>query len=318
MVDMPPEDHGIKSKWLLQLLKLRVWIFDHIHPSELQVTLAWAGIIGFTGGVSSVTFRKLTHWVHWFSLSNARAGRKLHALQLVAAAAHPGGRAGCWPASRSYLGMRWKSRRSSTDYMEAIALGDGVVSARGQPGEKRLGAFLHRLRRLHRPRRPVGAALRDDRLAHRPGAQDARPCNCACSWPAARRRASPPPTMPPSPARSSSRRSSSQSLCHGDLRAAGLRLGGLDADRAAFPRRKSALRNPVPVRLGLELGDPAPTCCSGSSREWPRPGFCACCGAASGLCQAPAARHLRLALGGLIVGVLAIHYPRSAATATAW
>src|SRR5258708_24166123 len=62
---MPPEDQGIKSTRLIKLLKLRVWISELVQPSELQVTLFWAGIIGFTGGAASVLFRKLSNGVHY-------------------------------------------------------------------------------------------------------------------------------------------------------------------------------------------------------------------------------------------------------------
>lgn len=127
---MPSEDQGIKNNWLLKLLKLRVWISDHVQPSELQITLAWAGVIGFTGGAASVLFRKLTLFVHWVftgqSLGTVESFENLAWWQKLAVPTIGGALAGF----TLYLGTRIHSRKSSTDYMEAIALGDGVVPAR--------------------------------------------------------------------------------------------------------------------------------------------------------------------------------------------
>src|ERR1700677_1295132 len=127
---MSSENPGIKSGWLFKLLKLRVWIFDHVQPSELQVTLFWAGIIGFTGGVSSVLFRKLSNVVHWlFTQQHAGTVESFEHLAwwqrlLVPAAG------GALAGFVLYLGTRLSTQKHSTDYMEAIVLRDGVVPAR--------------------------------------------------------------------------------------------------------------------------------------------------------------------------------------------
>ena len=128
---MPPEEQGIKNSRLLKLLKLRVWIFERIQLSELQVTLAWAGVIGFTGGAASVAFRKLVQLVHWAFTQQTDPGvvesfEHLAWWQRLVVPAIGGAIAGFI----LYLGTRISSRKSSTDYMEAIALGDGVVPAR--------------------------------------------------------------------------------------------------------------------------------------------------------------------------------------------
>ena len=124
------DEQGIKNNWLLRLLKLRVWIFDRIHPSELQATLFWAGVIGFTGGVSSVLYRKLADLVRWvFTGQTTQLVESFEHLPLWQRVIVPtigGGLAGFV----LYLGTRINSRKSSTDYMEAIALGDGIVPAR--------------------------------------------------------------------------------------------------------------------------------------------------------------------------------------------
>ncbi|MSR65465.1 MAG: voltage-gated chloride channel ClcB [Verrucomicrobiae bacterium] len=115
---------------VIRLLKLQVWLAEKLRPSELQSTLFWAGIVGFFGGLSSVLFREaisrlqllLTHrhgdfveiatdleW--WGRLLVPTAGGFLAGAVL-------------------YFGMRLTRGQSSTDYLEAIALGDGVIRSR--------------------------------------------------------------------------------------------------------------------------------------------------------------------------------------------
>ncbi len=115
---------------LLPLLKLRVWISELIRPSELQITLFWAGIIGFLGAVSSVAFRRLTDFVHWL-LTQRHDGfvesfAHLTWWQRLATPAVGGLLAGF----TIFFGMRLRRAKISTDYMEAIVLGDGIVPAR--------------------------------------------------------------------------------------------------------------------------------------------------------------------------------------------
>ena len=112
------------------LLRLRVWLAEIIRPNELQVTLVWAGIIGFAGACASVAFRKLTGLVH-FALTQQGGGlvesfEHLSRTQRLIVPAVGGLLAGL----ALYVGMRWGRRKSSTDYMEAIVLGDGVISSR--------------------------------------------------------------------------------------------------------------------------------------------------------------------------------------------
>jgi hypothetical protein len=45
-------------------LKFWVWFKERAHPSDLQVTLVWAGIVGFCGALSSIAFRFATSVVH--------------------------------------------------------------------------------------------------------------------------------------------------------------------------------------------------------------------------------------------------------------
>lgn len=116
---------------LVRLLKLRVWVAEIIHPSELQITLVWAGVVGFLGGGSSIIFRWLTRFLNNALTQQQGTGGLVESFSHLA-----GWQCFCLPAVGGILagwvlllGERWRGK-SSTDYMEAIAVGDGMVSAR--------------------------------------------------------------------------------------------------------------------------------------------------------------------------------------------
>ena len=48
----------------LRRLKWWVWFKEIAHPSDLQITLAWAGAIGCGGALTSIGFRDLTSELH--------------------------------------------------------------------------------------------------------------------------------------------------------------------------------------------------------------------------------------------------------------
>ena len=118
------------GNWLLPLLKLRIRLAGFATQNETQVTLFWAGLIGFLGGAASVGFRKLTDGMLW--LFTHQTGGQVEAFRLL----------GPWeriviPAAGGLLagltllfGARLQRRKSSTDYMEAIVVGTGEISAR--------------------------------------------------------------------------------------------------------------------------------------------------------------------------------------------
>lgn len=118
------------GKWLLPLLKARVWFSETIRPTELQITLAWAGVIGLLGALSSVAFRRLTAAAHW--MLTGQTGGYVESFshlpwwaRLVIPAI-----GGVLAGVTLLLGARFRAGKSSTDYMEAVVLGDGVVSSR--------------------------------------------------------------------------------------------------------------------------------------------------------------------------------------------
>ncbi|MFL6542969.1 MAG: ClcB-like voltage-gated chloride channel protein [Chthoniobacterales bacterium] len=111
-------------------LKLRVWIAEVVRPSELQVTLCWAGLIGFLGAVASFGFRELTEFVHW--LFTQRIGDYASTF-----AALPYWRRLITPAIGGliagailYAGTRFRRSKYTTDYMEAVVVGEGLIALR--------------------------------------------------------------------------------------------------------------------------------------------------------------------------------------------
>src|SRR5947208_6946657 len=58
---------GLLMRRLLRLLRWRVWIQEKLQPTEWQVTLAWAAVVGFLGALASIVFTTLTENIYlWF------------------------------------------------------------------------------------------------------------------------------------------------------------------------------------------------------------------------------------------------------------
>ena len=116
--------------WHLPILRFWVWFTDLVQPSELQITLIWAGVIGFFGALASIGFRDLVQIVHHFLTGHTgslvESFRQLDWWHRLLIPVIGGAIAG----SVLYFGSRIRSGKSTTDYMEAIVLGDGVISSR--------------------------------------------------------------------------------------------------------------------------------------------------------------------------------------------
>ena len=112
-------------------LKLWVWFSERAHPSDLQVTLFWAGVVGFCGAVCSIAFRFATDVVHRLLTGSSGPGLVESFAQLppLLRFAIPG-LGGLLAGGVLYLGMRWHGQVVTTDYMEAVVLSDGKISAR--------------------------------------------------------------------------------------------------------------------------------------------------------------------------------------------
>ena len=119
-----------RRTWQLRLLRAWVLFSELVRPSELQVTLIWAGVIGFLGALASVGFRDLAQGLHWLTTGHTGSlvdsFTRLAPWQRILLPVAGGALAGITLSFAS----RIKPGRSTTDYMEAIVLGDGIISSR--------------------------------------------------------------------------------------------------------------------------------------------------------------------------------------------
>jgi CIC family chloride channel protein len=121
---------GVKPLSLVRLLKLRLWLAALIRPRELQITLVYAGLVGFFGGLSSAGFRVLIGKLQ-LAFTGQDAGL-VHAAQGMVwwqRLTIPTLGALC-AGLMLELGARLARGRRSTDFMEAIVLSDGVIYPR--------------------------------------------------------------------------------------------------------------------------------------------------------------------------------------------
>ncbi len=115
----------------LRQIKLWIWFKEIAHPSDLQVTLFWSGVIGFSGAVCSIAFRYCTSIAHKLLTGSSAPGlvESFEHLPLWRRVVIPAV-GGLLAGAVISLGTRWQGRVTTTDYMEAVVLGDGKISAR--------------------------------------------------------------------------------------------------------------------------------------------------------------------------------------------
>jgi CIC family chloride channel protein len=112
-------------------LKFWVWFQERARPTDLQVTLIWAGTIGFCGGIGSIVFRAATSFVHKVLTGSSAPGlvesfsHLPPLLRLIIPAI-----GGLVAGAIIQFGARLSRGATTTDYMEAVVLGDGKISAR--------------------------------------------------------------------------------------------------------------------------------------------------------------------------------------------
>lgn len=116
---------------LLRLLRWRLWIQEKLQPTDWQITLLWAALVGFLGALASLLFSVLTEGVHEALTGGHKEGvvesmRQLPWWARILVPAVGGLLAGL----ALLLGKRITRRESSTDYMEAIAIGSGELPVR--------------------------------------------------------------------------------------------------------------------------------------------------------------------------------------------
>ncbi len=117
------------SDRLIRLLKVRVWLGEIIRPNEVQATLFWAGVVGFLGAWSSILFRLASDFLNFvFTQKHGGYAAGFAALGWWQRLLIP--TMGGLLAGFSLLLATRISSKSSTDYMEAVVLGDGSVPVR--------------------------------------------------------------------------------------------------------------------------------------------------------------------------------------------
>jgi CIC family chloride channel protein len=113
-----------------RLVHARIWISEHFKVNELQATLLWAALIGYLGAWTSVLFREATEMMHQLMTghggSYGESFRLLAWWQRILVPTVGGLLAGL----TLYFGSRFKTKESSTDYMEAVVVGSGNLSVK--------------------------------------------------------------------------------------------------------------------------------------------------------------------------------------------
>ena len=115
---------------LQRLLRWRLWVREKLQLTEWQVTLLWAALAGFLGAGASMLFAALAEGVHEL-LTGSTSGvvesmRHLPWWGVLLVPTAGGAAAGLV----LLYGSRLTRSQSSTDYMEAIVIGNGRVGVR--------------------------------------------------------------------------------------------------------------------------------------------------------------------------------------------
>jgi len=114
-----------------QLLRLKLWLVERFRIGERQFMLVWAALIGLLGALAAELFRRATDLLHYFATGSdseiISSFARLPLWQRVAVPTVGGLLAGL----TLWIGNRLTSRlnqKTTTDYMEAIVVGSGSIS----------------------------------------------------------------------------------------------------------------------------------------------------------------------------------------------
>ncbi len=131
---MSTEEKGQRLLPLLRrLLILKVWLIEKFRFDGRQVTLLWAAVIGILGALVTECFRRATDLLHFlFTGSEATIITSFERLPpwqrfLVPVIGAVLAGLTLWIGNRLIASVRQKS---TTDYMEAVVVGNGVISLR--------------------------------------------------------------------------------------------------------------------------------------------------------------------------------------------
>ena len=129
-MNVVPDPAKLLPERMLRLLRRRVWIQEKLQLTEWQVTLLWAALVGFLGALGSLVFRGLAEGVHQL-LTGSDAGvvESMKQLPWWAVLTLPAA-GGLLAGLVLLLGKHLVRGQSSTDYMEAISIGSGNIPIR--------------------------------------------------------------------------------------------------------------------------------------------------------------------------------------------
>jgi chloride channel protein, CIC family len=129
-MNSPPQRSADLSTSARRRVRVRIWLFEHFRITELHQTLLWAALIGFVGAWSSIAFKETTELLHRLLTgsggSYVESFTRLPWWQRLVVPCVGGLLAGL----TLYWGSRFKTRQNTTDYMEAVVVGDGILSLR--------------------------------------------------------------------------------------------------------------------------------------------------------------------------------------------
>ncbi len=121
---------ALLMKRVLRLLRWRLWIQEKLQPTEWQATLLWAALAGFLGALASLVFSGLAEGVHgFFGRANVDVVDSMRQLPWWGRLIVPTAGGAC-AGLVLLFGQRLTRAQSSTDYMEAIVIGNGHVPIR--------------------------------------------------------------------------------------------------------------------------------------------------------------------------------------------
>jgi chloride channel protein, CIC family len=126
-------EHRPLSPLFRRLLRLKVWLVERFRISERQSTLLWAVFIGLCGALLSEGFRKLSNLLQGLATGSDRgvvlAFKHIPWWQCLLVPTLGGVVAGMilWIGKRM---LTHNTEKSTTDYMEAVVVGNGALSIR--------------------------------------------------------------------------------------------------------------------------------------------------------------------------------------------
>ena len=126
-----PKRQRYLSPLFQALLKIKVWLVERLRLGDRQFMLLWAALIGLLGALAAESFRRVSDVVHYLATGSESeiisSFAKLPLWQRIAVPTIGGFIAGLilWVGNRLAGRLRQKS---TTDYMEAIVVGSGNIS----------------------------------------------------------------------------------------------------------------------------------------------------------------------------------------------